>query len=191
MKRLFTLALFSLGFTSLSSQAQVMYPYTFSKATATYTDLVGSTNLTAGNAWDDTIMTVPLGFTFKWALQNRNVDSITIDSYGILYAPQDFDMNTEIFTRAMMPYQADLTDRGYNTNQVAVSPISYLTTGTAGSRICKIEFKNAGFYSDTSGIDSTNFQVWLYEGTNVIEFRYGAQGVVDISTSFDGANGHG
>lgn len=189
MKKLLTLALFALGFTNLSSQAQVMYPYSFSKSTATYADLVGATNLTVGNAWDDTIMTVPLGFTFKWALQNRNVDSITIDSYGMLYAPQDFDANNEIFTRGIMPYQADLTDRGYNTNQVAVSPISYMTSGTAGSRICKIEFKNAGFYSDTTGADSTNFQVWLYEGTNVIEFRYGPQGVADIATSFDGANG--
>jgi hypothetical protein len=189
MKKLFTLTLLALGFMNLSSQAQVMYPYTFSKSTATYSDLVGATNLTAGNAWDDTLMTIPLGFTFKWALQNRNIDSITIDSYGLLFAPQDYDANTEFFSRAIMPYQADLTDRGYNTNQVAVSPISYLTTGTAGNRICKIEFNNAGFYSDTTGLDSTNFQVWLYEGTNVIEFRYGPQGVADIATSFDGENG--
>jgi hypothetical protein len=174
---------------SFGLKAQVMYSYTFTNLTATYTDLVGSTNLTAGNAWDDTLMTIPLGFTFKWAIANRNIDSIVIDSYGMMYAPQDFDANLEIGTRLMMPFQADLADRGYNNSTAAVSPISYVTTGTAGSRICKIEFKNAGFYSDQTSLDSTNFQIWLYENSNIIEFRYGPSFVADLATSFDSLSG--
>jgi len=172
-----------------AATAQVMYPYSFSKFTAPYNDLTGATNLTAGVSWDDTVMTVPIGFPFKWALSNRTLNDIMIDSYGMLYAPDDLDSNIGFASRIMMAYQADLVDRSYNTNQVAISPISYKTEGTAGNRICKVEFKNAGFYSDATGIDSANFQVWLYEGSNIIEYHYGPQGVDDISTSFDGENG--
>lgn len=188
MKKLIALLLFSLAFQV--SRSQVMYPYTFSKTTATYSDLVGATNLTAGNVWDDTIMAIPLGFNFKWALANRTIDSIMIDTYGILYATEDFDPNAEFGNRIMMPYQTDLCDRSTNTGGTTpVSPVSYQTTGTPGNRICKIEFKNAGFYEDNSGNDAVNFQVWLYETSNEIEFRYGPQSVADIATCFLGQAG--
>lgn len=169
--------------------AQVMYPYTFTKQTSTYVDLIGAINITAGISWDDTIATVPIGFNFKWALGDRIIDSIMLDSYGQLYAPIDFDTSIDFANRLISPYKVDLVDKSYNTNQVPVSPISYQTTGAAGSRIFKAEFKNAGFITDTAGVDSTNFQVWLYEGSNVIEFHYGPQYVSDLATSFDGENG--
>lgn len=188
MKRLIALLVFGLAFQV--TKAQVLYPYTFSKTIATYADLVGATNLTAGNIWDDTIMTIPLGFNFKWALANRTIDSVMIDTYGILYATEDFDATTELASRVIMPYQADLCDRSKNSGSLTpVSPVSYQTTGSPGNRICKIEFKNAGFYEDNSGNDAVNFQIWLYETSNVIEFRYGPQTVADIATSFLGEAG--
>lgn len=174
---------------ALGVESQVMYPYTFSKSSATYSNLIGSINLTSGKRWDDTLMTIPLGFNFKWALGNRNIDSIVIDTDGILYAPQDFNSSTDNPIRSMMPYEADMTDRGFNNSSAAVSPISYLTTGVAGSRICKIEFRNAGFYNDITTNDFINFQIWLYESTNIIEYRYGASNVANIPLSFDGRNG--
>lgn len=173
----------------LGAKSQKMYPYSFTPSNSTYTNLAGATNLTAGKVWDDTLMTIPLGFTFKWALANRNIDSIAIDSDGILHAPQDFVQVLDNPIRAMMPYQADMSDRAYNTSTTAISPISYLTTGSAGNRICKIEFKNVGFYNDNSGTDFANFQVWLYETSNIIEYRYGSSSVANILSSFDGRNG--
>lgn len=129
-------------------------------------------------------MTIPLGFNFKWALGNRNIDSIVIDTDGILYAPQDFNSSTDNPIRSMMPYEADMTDRGFNNSSAAVSPISYLTTGVAGSRIGKIEFRNAGFYNDITTNDFINFQIWLYESTNIIEYRYGASNVTKYTLEF-------
>jgi hypothetical protein len=187
MKKITMIALMLVAF--MGTKAQVMYPYSFTKLTAPYANLVGATNLTSGVSWDDTTIVVPVGFNFKWALDSRIVDSIAIDSYGMLYKPSDYDVVNDFPTRIMMPYQVDLADRSYNTNQIPVSPISYQTTGNPGSKICKIEFRNAGFYSDSTGMDSTNFQIWLYEGSNVIEYRYGPQSVADIATSFDGENG--
>jgi len=56
---------------------------------------------------------------------------------------------------------------GYNTGGIYVA-----TTGTAPSRICKIHFAMRN--SNTVGAANLFFQVWLYETTGVIEFRYGA-----------------
>lgn len=188
MRSVLTLLCFLAAF---SGRAQNMFPYSFSKTTGTYQNLVGSTNLTAGFVWDDTTFTIPLGFSFKWALDNRTLTSIVVDAGGMVYAPDDVNsqFGFPIPTKMIMAYQCDLVDRGTNTSQQAMSPISYLTTGTAPNRICKIEYRNAGFFSDTLGLDSTNFQIWLYEGSNIIEYRYGPQSVADIGTSFDGENG--
>ena len=168
MRSVLTLLCFLAAF---SGRAQNMFPYSFSKTTGTYQNLVGSTNLTAGFVWDDTTFTIPLGFSFKWALDNRTLTSIVVDAGGMLYAPDDVNsqFGFPIPTKMIMAYQCDLVDRGTNTSQQAMSPISYLTTGTAPNRICKIEYRNAGFFSDTLGLDSTNFQIWLYEGSNIIE----------------------
>ena len=187
MKKITLLACFLIA--TLASKSQVMYPYTFTPLTESYTNLVGAANLTIGNAWDDTTMTVPLGFTFKWALANRNIDSIVIDTDGILYAPQDYVQAVLNPIRSMMAYQADMVDRGYNNSSAPVSPVSFVKTGAVGSRICKIEFKNAGFYSDNSSMDFANFQVWLYETSNIIEYRYGSSSVSNVQISFDGRNG--
>ncbi|MGI9190854.1 MAG: T9SS type A sorting domain-containing protein [Chitinophagaceae bacterium] len=188
MKQFFTLICLLVA---LGTRAQNMYPYSFSKTTGTYQNLTGSTNLTAGFVWDDTTFTIPLGFTFKWALDNRNLTSIVVDAGGMLYATDDVNstFGFPIPTKMMMAYQCDLVDRGTNTSQMPMSPISYLTTGTAPNRICKIEYRNCGFFSDAAGLDSTNFQIWLYEGSNIIEYHYGPQSVADITTSFDGENG--
>lgn len=39
---------------------------------------------------------------------------------------------------------ADLCDRGIHDSSASVSPITYTLTGTAGSRILKIQFTNMG-----------------------------------------------
>jgi hypothetical protein len=56
---------------------------------------------------------------------------------------------------------------GYNTGGIYVA-----TTGSAPNRICKIHFAMRN--SNTLGAANLFFQVWLYETTGVIEFRYGA-----------------
>lgn len=186
MKHLFTLVCL---FLALTGRAQNMYPYSFSKSTGTYQNLTGATNLTAGFGWDDTTFTIPLGFSFKWADGSRTLTQMIVDASGMIYAPEDVDQTFGFPSRFIMAYQVDLVDRGLNTMSNPMSPISYLTTGTAPNRICKIEFRNCGFFSDATGMDSTNFQIWLYEGSNIIEYRYGPQYVNDMTVSFDGENG--
>ncbi|MBW8049657.1 MAG: T9SS type A sorting domain-containing protein [Cytophagales bacterium] len=76
-------------------------------------------------------------------------------------------------------------------NTLSASPISYQLSGTPGSQILKIEWKNAGFFNEYDSVctadDSVNVQLWLFEGTNDIEIHIGANSI--SSVSFGGATG--
>ena len=57
----------------------------------------------------------------------------------------------------------------------------------------KVEWNNVGFYDDLSenGVSSDfkNFQLWLYEGTNAIEIRFGNNSVNNPSLVYDQESG--
>jgi len=92
------------------------------------------------------------------------------------------------------PYAMDLCDRGYNTATM-LSPISYKTEGNAGSRIFKLEWKEAGSFDEVDSLATTNsvmhisLQMWLYEGSNRIEFRYGANNISNPALFYGGEDG--
>lgn len=177
----------------LEAQSQVLYPYNFSSNTTAYQPLVGATTLFQGEKWDDTVAYIPIGFSFKWAYDNYSTDSIWIDTYGILHAKVDSIFIWGFPGSTISGYWADLCDLAYNNPDSTVpaqSSISYQTTGNAGSRIFKVEYKNCGFYNDTSALDAVNFQIWLYEGSNVIEYHYGKQDIQDIELDFDATGPH-
>jgi len=99
----------------------------------------------------------------------------------------------------LIPYGADIIDRGIDVNntffytKTSLSNISYLLEGISGSQILKIEWKNVGFYSEVGddGISSdfTNFQLWLYEGSNDIEVHFGPNSITQPGLSFEGETG--
>lgn len=72
-------------------------------------------------------------------------------------------------TFAFHPYKYDIN--GYTND----ADINYITEGSAGNRIFKLQYKNIKNDADTNWpfIDYANVQLWLYEGTNNIEYRYG------------------
>ncbi|WP_124636272.1 T9SS type A sorting domain-containing protein [Taibaiella sp. KBW10] len=57
--------------------------------------------------------------------------------------------------------------------------VLYETTGSSPSRIFKVEYRNIGLFDDTLNVDSLNYQIWLYEGSNAIEYRAGYSNVPD------------
>lgn len=68
----------------------------------------------------------------------------------------------------LMPFWDDLT--GLSGIFGTAVPAYYSTTGAVGSRIFTFEWKDWGRYSTTK---TANFQVKLYEGSNIIDFCYG------------------
>lgn len=168
--------------------------YQFSRTLGTYNDLTGTTIANNNVTWDDPQFILPIGFSFQ--LYDTTITELVIEDWGfgteIATSPFEDEANGVI-----IPYGADLIDRGsdtinYSGQSGSLSPISYKTSGTAGSRIFKLEWKNAGFYNDISNdnvsTDYINVQLWLYEGSNDIEIRIG-NSLITQGVNFDGFSG--
>jgi hypothetical protein len=168
--------------------------YTFSMQTAAYTPLSGAVSLNSGITWDDPFYSITLPFTFN--IYTFTPDSIFFDDWwlGSVLSIDYYSPNSSLLSPAMV----DLIDRGSDTVNFdgepgSLSPLSFKTEGTPGSRILKIEWHNAGFYndleSDNQSTDSVCFQLWLYETTNIIEYHYGPSYITDSFADFDGLDG--
>lgn len=59
--------------------------------------------------------------------------------------------------------------------------ISYVTTGTPGSQVLTVQWKNVQRWSGSG--DILNFQIKLYEGTNVVEIVYNNTASSQVTTS--------
>lgn len=136
-----------------------------------YTPLTSATNITSGLTWDEESFKIPMGFTAKIGTTNISDFALSL-SFG--FAPATDTMGVVQGFAAFSG--ADLEDRGWLSG-IASSPIRYLVSGIAPNRIFKLELSNAGFYDEevTYGTlnDSINMQIWVYETSNIVEFRFG------------------
>lgn len=178
--------LFASCFLSLMMLAQA--PYSFETFTDNYTPLSNSTSLNQGQIWDDPEYTVPIGF--QWTFYDVSTFQINFEGLGAsLIVP-----NGETTANVIIPYISDIIDAGY-ANENSLSNISYQTTGEPGSQIFKLEWDNCGFYNEVDAFGtSTNrisFQMWIYEDSNDIEFRFGPNTIKDNNIVHDGIIGGG
>lgn len=183
MKTKLTLFLFlSMGF-FINAQ----YTYNFNVSNEPYTDLTGSTSLNNGQVWDDPTYAIPIGFDFQISTEVFN--TIYFPDFGLGGSLSNvFDEFVQDAFALMIPIGQDIIDLGDWTG-VSQSNLSYKTEGVAGSQILKIEWNNVGFWEDMTGADYMNFQVWLYEGSNIIEYRYGPNQINNPQGSFEGETG--
>ena len=154
--------------------------YTFVNTTAPYTNLTGATSLSNGEIWDDPeyALTLP----FPMTINGVTTSTFTVfDSYLLA---GDGSSTVEVIS----PLSADLVDRGSD-GETSLSPISYKIDGVAGNRIAKIEFNNAGAWSDAALTMYVNFQIWMYESTSVIEYRFGPSSVPNTDMFYGGESG--
>ena len=165
--------------------------YTFAAFPGGYSDLISSTSLNNGQVWDDPYYSVPIGFNFEYFGESLTNIEISDEGLGGLLTAGDCVADPTM--SYLIAYGADIIDRGYD-GPVSLSNISYKTEGAVGTRICKIEWNNVGFYdgtNDASGnkIDYLNFQLWLYETSNVIEIRFGPKSITEPLIDFEGETG--
>ncbi|SRX74577.1 T9SS type A sorting domain-containing protein [Aequorivita antarctica] len=159
--------------------------YNFEAENIPYQNLTGSTSLNNGVVWDDPEYTIPLGFSFNIATYTFDTIYILGWSTGGLVSsnPVDGDI-IPIFN----PIAQDIIDLGFDSG-ISESNISYKTEGAAGSRILKLEWNNVGFFGDSTSDDFMNLQLWLYEGSNTIEYHYGASSINNPLESFEDETG--
>ncbi len=169
--------------------------YNFSVTNGTYSNLTESTSLNNGMTWDDPQFQVPIGFSFEYF--NTAITELFISGWG--YGGElTTSESAEGTAPYLSPFGSDLIDRGYDffldtITSGSLSNISYKLDGTAGSRVLKIEWNNAGFFSDIYddfvSTDFVNFQLWLYEGSNDIEIHFGPSSITNPELSFDSLSG--
>jgi Secretion system C-terminal sorting domain len=180
MKNLFTLTfLFVMGITIRAQQI----PYVVTGFNDPYEDITEPISISNGEVWDDPQYFANIGFNFQ--MIDKVFQNVAIVLPGAQVVSADI---MEDSVALMGPYMSDIMDAGVLLDS-SISPISYAIEGQAGSRIFKLEWKNVGFYNefDAGGQmgNRISFQMWLYEGTNVIEYRYGPNSIKDESLVHD------
>jgi len=126
-----------------------------------------------------------IGFDFQLGPNVINTIFISDDNSGGVISTID-DIDAAPFG-AFVPVFQDIIDRGFNTG-TSLSPLSFRLDGQVGSQILKIEWNNVGFFEEATLQDFMNFQLWLYEEGNIIEYRYGSNEINDPDSSFEGSS---
>ncbi len=167
-----------------SVYAQTAASYNFSAFTGTYTSISGTGTAISGgmSTCDDcTTTSIPIGFTFSYC--GTNYTQLSACSNGFLSLDNSTGANFDVGTSYMasggigllMPFWCDLYSNpgGYGCTGTAYA--YYQTAGTAPNRTFTFEWKNFRAYGGGSACVCCegNFQVILYESTNVIDFVYG------------------
>jgi hypothetical protein len=157
MKKLLLCTLALAAFNGLKAQDH----YLFSTRTANYVEMTNGTEVSQDAEWDDFSTGVTLPFAFEYF--GVSVDSLFINDDGIFF--------TELAPDYVMYIGEDVLARG-----AGQSPVTYRVDGSPNNRILKIQWPNIAFFSTVDDFpnDFANYQIWLYEGSNVIEFHYGS-----------------
>jgi PKD repeat protein len=174
-------SLLAVAATITVSQAQAQFRYSFKDTTAAYTALTGATSLNGSTIWDEDVFNAPI--PFNWTFDSVNTMTSVPVSFEWPYAGIAQSLTGSAISGMMFGGLADFVDRGA-AGTTSLSPISYTVTGTTPNRIFKLECRNVGFYDDPNLNDFVNFQTWIYETSNVIEFHYGSSSVTGASDYF-------
>lgn len=178
MKKIYLLVLAALSVCTLAFSQTANY-YIFSAASSASIDpMTGATVIVPANT-DNTpsaVQTIP--FTFFYEGRSYTQFSASPDGFlkfgGTATAPNPYN-NTYSATSMLFPFWTNLaTGVG--------GSVSFVVTGTAPNRILKVQWFLTIPVS-TSGNANSTMQAWLYETTNVIEFRYGTGGNPSSGTS--------
>jgi hypothetical protein len=164
------LSLITIFFSFISGYGQVAN-YSFSQASGTYTPFTGIPN----DAWDDIVYanTTPIGFDFVF--NDISYTTCSVNSNGYITfgtttsSATDFTpiSSNEGFSAAISALGIDLISNG--------SAIVYGMTGTAPNRVFIVQWTKAMRYAARNNpFENMNFQIKLYETSNVIQVVYGA-----------------
>ncbi|HNS12786.1 MAG TPA: GEVED domain-containing protein, partial [Bacteroidia bacterium] len=166
--------------TGVSGTQVANYGYTYSTG-ATLDPMSGSTTvISSGN--DDTPMASPenIGFSFvlngtAYTQYSASPDGWLRLGSGTATAEYSNSVTSTSNTPKIYGYWDDLAT-GTDGN------VQTLLTGTAPSRIFIAQWF-VTIPRNTTGAANSTFQVWLYEGSNKIELRYGTMGSGSMSAS--------
>ncbi|MCA6364975.1 MAG: T9SS type A sorting domain-containing protein [Bacteroidetes bacterium] len=161
--------------------------YSFASGTGASLDpMTGAATAVGANVDDTPSGVIPIGFTFNFNGVNYTDFSVSPDGWlrmGNVAPTSQFTNSVTSTTNIpkLYPYWDDITT---GTN----GGVTYVVTGTAPNRILKVQWFVTVPYNFTGPANST-CQAWLYESTNVVEFRYGTMGITGLESASGGLTG--
>jgi len=165
MKKI-TLWLFAL-FTCWQINAQVS-SYGFSQSAGAYTEITGGTVLGTATNDDTSFPANPIGFSFYY--NGANYTQFSVNSNGFLalgatVASSYTALSSGATNNVVAALNGDLQ------GNTTTGELSYQLSGTAPNQVLTVQWKSYRHYNVTG--DNNNFQIKLYETTNVVEVVYG------------------
>ena len=162
-------ALFFLAFLHLAKGQS----YEFSESTGTYTNLIGSIILEDADFDNDNFNNLDLtGETIAFFGLDFNfggINTYAVQPLGNVRVDNDSSAVLLDALRALNLYPIDES-----------SKLSYLIDGEPGALIVKVEWQNMTLTEEVAN-NFVNFQIWVYQETGVIEFRYGPRSKSNFS----------
>ena len=151
----------SLGFAALSD-------YTFSQQTSAYTELTAPTTIHGPGIDDSMSGVLELGFTFMFDENPYTQFKANSNGFITLNPASTASLTNTLSTQTLIlgALWDDLKTNDGNGH------VAYQLTGASPNQVLTVEFKNMKWYYSTTNL--VNFQIKLYQGTNQIEFIYGA-----------------
>lgn len=159
---------FCLTLVAASSYGQGASTYCFTSSLGTYTPLTGYTNSSLDKNGDDEV-SKPINLPFTFVFAGTNYNTIVVSCNGWLSfanVTNRYYENENKWASDIKPALFPLWDDLVNT----ITP-RYVVSGVAPNRIFKVEWSKQK-WDFSSNADAISFQVWLYEGTNAIEYIY-------------------
>ncbi|WP_348823681.1 LamG-like jellyroll fold domain-containing protein [Flavobacterium aestuarii] len=146
--------------------------YCFTASSAAYSILTGTTDVGGISAAADDDVSDPITLQFPFTFGNGVYTDLKVSSNGWLSfgtatatVSQNYinsETNAAVSKPILMPLWDDM--------KCTVKP-RYITTGTAPNRIFKMEWYKQRWNYQAGG-EQISFQIWLYEGSNRIEYYY-------------------
>ena len=172
-KILFSIITMSITAASINAQTTPVKQYNFTHSSGnSYQQLNNNATLVGFPIdWDDEVSdNITMPFTFMY--QGEKVENFAIETYGSVILNDKFlgDFESGNIAGIYMDYESK--NRGQ---------VYYQTTGTTPNRILKIEYRNVGRYNDTLAVDTFNFQIWMHETSNMVEYHVGYSNLSDTS----------
>lgn len=161
------------------AQVQPVSGYTFTSSVGAYAPITGGTAVTTAAGADDTSFgPYNIGFSFYFGNTTTPFTQFTVNSNGFIALGAGLPAGDTYTSLTSVPNAIAAFNTDLQTPATpAAGDISYVVTGTAPNRVLTIQWNNFRRWNVTTG-DSFNFQISLYETSNMIQTSYG---VVSIS----------
>ncbi|MBL7955570.1 MAG: hypothetical protein JNJ91_11050, partial [Flavobacteriales bacterium] len=152
-----------------SAAAQNVSLYSFSSSAGGTLDPMSGASVLIGSGQDDTPSSVSsIGFTFNYEGASYNDFSVNSNGGmklgGSAIGGGAINFNLTSNPLVLLPFSGDGT--------TATGNVTTTLTGSSPNRVRVVQW-NVGMDYNVSTVNCL-YQVWLFEGTNAIEFRYGA-----------------